>query len=213
MTLSFSPNHFDQFAVSYQQLRSERENPNLSQSQRIKIDQKIADQIDQMAILVHSRVARYQRFPNGPDLVQEGFEALLKALESYRDQKSAFSWWADKYITTQVNRAVVSQMERKHQKSGKSETKLNSISGTVYLTHELPLDPETIILDLEEKNMVTLAISELNDRDQKLINASISSEMGKIKKTAGQLNLTKPAAADRIKRLKKRITKTIRERI
>jgi len=137
----------------------------------------------------------------------------FNVFESYRDQKSAFSWWADKYITTQVNRAVVSQMERKHQKSGKPETKLNSISGTVYLTHELPLDPETIILDLEEKNMVTLAISELNDRDQKLINASISSEMGKIKKTAGQLNLTKPAAADRIKRLKKRITKTIRERI
>jgi RNA polymerase sigma factor (sigma-70 family) len=56
--------------------------------------------------LVLRRVCKYKNFSNYEDLKQDGFEALLLALNTYDPDKGAFTWWAGHYIKTRVSRAA-----------------------------------------------------------------------------------------------------------
>jgi RNA polymerase sigma factor (sigma-70 family) len=56
--------------------------------------------------LVLSRVGKYKRFSNYEDLKQDGFEAVILALETYDPNKGSFIWWADHYIKTKVSRSA-----------------------------------------------------------------------------------------------------------
>ena len=56
--------------------------------------------------MVLSRASKYRKFSNYSDLVQDGFEALMMALETYNPKKGNFSWWADKYIKTRLSRSA-----------------------------------------------------------------------------------------------------------
>jgi len=51
-------------------------------------------------------VAKYKKFSNYPDLEQEGFEALLMSIDTYKPDKGHFKYWADWYIKTRVSRAA-----------------------------------------------------------------------------------------------------------
>lgn len=62
--------------------------------------------IEKFKPLVAIRTNRYRRFSNYPDLQQDGFEALMLALKTYRPEKGTFTWWADKYISTRISRAA-----------------------------------------------------------------------------------------------------------
>lgn len=62
--------------------------------------------IDKLLVLVNRRCARYRRFDNHPDLIQDGLEALCLSLETYDPSKGSFIWWANKYIGTRVARAA-----------------------------------------------------------------------------------------------------------
>lgn len=59
-----------------------------------------------MAPLVNNRVAKYKPFPNYQDLQQDGFEALLMALQTYNPDKGNFGCWASFYIKTKVSRSA-----------------------------------------------------------------------------------------------------------
>lgn len=55
--------------------------------------------------LVLRRAAKYRRFANYEDLVQEGRIALMQALKSYNSKvNDNFEWWADQYIKTRLIR-------------------------------------------------------------------------------------------------------------
>jgi RNA polymerase sigma factor (sigma-70 family) len=54
--------------------------------------------------LVSMHTNRYRQFANHDDLVQEGFVALLKAMNNYDVKKGSWFWWAHKYIGTRVSR-------------------------------------------------------------------------------------------------------------
>jgi len=60
----------------------------------------------ELNFLVQKRVAKYKKFSNYQDLQQDGYEALLYALRTFKREKGCFSWWADKYISTRVSRAA-----------------------------------------------------------------------------------------------------------
>jgi DNA-directed RNA polymerase specialized sigma subunit len=62
--------------------------------------------IKNLKCLVSIRSFRYKKFSNFLDLEQEGLEALIMALNTFKPNKSSFTWWADKYISTRLSRAA-----------------------------------------------------------------------------------------------------------
>jgi RNA polymerase sigma factor (sigma-70 family) len=54
--------------------------------------------------LVSTRTGKYKKFPNYEDLMQDGQEALIMALNSYKPGKGNFLTWAHYYIKTKLSR-------------------------------------------------------------------------------------------------------------
>lgn len=62
--------------------------------------------IEKFKYLVSMKTSRYKIFGNYDDLNQEGFEALIKAMNNYNPAKGSFFWWAHKYIDTRISRSA-----------------------------------------------------------------------------------------------------------
>jgi RNA polymerase sigma factor, sigma-70 family len=62
--------------------------------------------MEQFRYLVTMKTGRYKAFSNYDDLNQEGFEALVKAMNNYNPKKGSFFWWAHKYIDTRISRSA-----------------------------------------------------------------------------------------------------------
>lgn len=62
--------------------------------------------IEKFKYLVTMKTGRYKAFSNYDDLNQEGFEALIKAMDNYNPKKGSFFWWAHKYIDTRISRSA-----------------------------------------------------------------------------------------------------------
>lgn len=62
--------------------------------------------IEKFKYLVTMKTGCYKIFSNYEDLNQEGFEALIKAMNNYKPEKGSFFWWAHKYIGTRISRSA-----------------------------------------------------------------------------------------------------------
>ena len=62
--------------------------------------------IEKFKYLVTMKTGRYKAFGNYEDLNQEGFYALMKAMDNYSPKKGSFFWWAHKYIDTRISRSA-----------------------------------------------------------------------------------------------------------
>ena len=62
--------------------------------------------IEKFKYLVTMKTGRYKAFNNYEDLNQEGFLALVKAMDNYKPKKGSFFWWAHKYIDTRISRSA-----------------------------------------------------------------------------------------------------------
>lgn len=62
--------------------------------------------IEKFQYLITMKTGRYKTFNNYEDLNQEGFEALIKAMNNYNPKKGSFFWWAHKYIDTRISRSA-----------------------------------------------------------------------------------------------------------
>lgn len=62
--------------------------------------------MDKFRYLITMKTGRYKAFSNYDDLNQEGFEALIKAMNNYNPKKGSFFWWAHKYIDTRISRSA-----------------------------------------------------------------------------------------------------------
>lgn len=62
--------------------------------------------IEKFKYLITMKTGRYKAFGNYEDLNQEGFEALMKAMNNYNPKKGSFFWWAHKYIDTRISRSA-----------------------------------------------------------------------------------------------------------
>jgi len=77
-------------------------------------DQKIKRELDRhekkcvadFKYLVSMKTGRYKSFSNYEDLNQEGFEALVKAIKTYKPDKGSFFAWAHHYIGTRISRSA-----------------------------------------------------------------------------------------------------------
>ena len=79
-----------------------------SEDAKIKNELKRHEQIciEKFRYLVTMKTGRYKAFSNYEDLNQEGFEALIKAMNNYNPKKGSFFWWAHKYIDTRISRSA-----------------------------------------------------------------------------------------------------------
>src|SRR5271166_2147298 len=62
--------------------------------------------IEKFKYLVTMKTGRYKSFSNYEDLNQEGFEALIKAMKTFKPNKGNFFAWAHNYIGTRISRSA-----------------------------------------------------------------------------------------------------------
>lgn len=91
--------------INFIKLREETKN---SDDAKLHIKFKKHEQlcIEKFKYLVTMKTGRYKAFGNYEDLNQEGFEALIKAMNNYNPNKGSFFWWAHKYIDTRISRSA-----------------------------------------------------------------------------------------------------------
>jgi len=92
----------DQLAIKYLELAAKAKG---GLEEDIKIYKSYQNYcITKLSSLVLFRTARYRKFSNYPDLVQDGFEALLMSLKTFKPERGSFGGWASFYIKTKVSR-------------------------------------------------------------------------------------------------------------
>jgi RNA polymerase sigma factor (sigma-70 family) len=62
--------------------------------------------VEKFRYLVTMRTGRYKAFSNYEDLNQEGHEALIKAMKTFKPNKGSFFAWAHNYIGTRISRSA-----------------------------------------------------------------------------------------------------------
>lgn len=103
--MNFTQEQLEQMAIDYLDLNEEIKNCKDSKK-IIKLKSEQEKIIKNLKCLVNIRSFKYKKFSNFYDLEQEGFEALVMALNTFKPNKSSFTWWADKYISTRLSRAA-----------------------------------------------------------------------------------------------------------
>src|SRR5579864_9715877 len=62
--------------------------------------------VEKFRYLITMKTGRYKAFSNYEDLNQEGFEALIKAMKTFKPNKGSFFAWAHNYIGTRISRSA-----------------------------------------------------------------------------------------------------------
>src|SRR5271154_3338263 len=62
--------------------------------------------VEKFRYLVTMKTGRYKAFSNYEDLNQEGHEALIKAMKTFKPNKGSFFAWAHNYIGTRISRSA-----------------------------------------------------------------------------------------------------------
>lgn len=62
--------------------------------------------MEKFRYLVTMKTGRYKAFSNYEDLNQEGHEALIKAMKTFKPNKGSFFSWAHHYIGTRISRSA-----------------------------------------------------------------------------------------------------------
>ena len=62
--------------------------------------------VEKFRYLITMKTGRYKAFSNYEDLNQEGYEALIKAMKTFKPNKGSFFAWAHNYIGTRISRSA-----------------------------------------------------------------------------------------------------------
>jgi RNA polymerase sigma factor (sigma-70 family) len=114
--------------------------------------------IEKLESLVTTKVGKYRKFSNYLDLKQDGLEALLAALGTYKPEKGCFKWWADRYIKTRISRSANAHSTIRYPMS---KAKQN----TPYKTNNIP-----VIIDISSSPLSEVETSSINAHLHKAIN-------------------------------------------
>lgn len=167
MTTKLTTEEVNQIAVEYQRLRKKAEDGSPEDQKKFRNYQNFC--AIRLKPLVLKRVSKYRKFPNYPDLEQDGFEALLMAFKTYNPSKGSFGYWADQYIKTRVSRAANSHSTIKIPIKKARELK-------PYKTNEIPVildpsrDPEESFELTEDGLALMEAVESLPLEQQEVLN-------------------------------------------
>jgi RNA polymerase sigma factor (sigma-70 family) len=149
--------------------------------------------IKKFSYLVTMKTGRYKAFNNYDDLNQEGFEALVKAMNNYNPQKGSFFWWAHKYIDTRISRSAnLHTTIRYPLKVAKENTPHKETM--MPLLVESRYCPDEQVEEYQNLKALTKVYSKLNTEQQSVIDLSFGINGDKpisINKICKQLNISR----------------------
>ena len=149
--------------------------------------------ITQFKYLVSMKTGRYKAFNNFDDLNQEGYEALIKAMNNYNPKKGSFFWWAHKYIDTRISRSAnLHTTIRYPLRVAKKETPHKEAVMPVLIEERYCPDKE--LEESQSMHALQHAMSSLNDIQQEIINLAFGFDSDKpmsINKICKKLNISR----------------------
>jgi RNA polymerase sigma factor (sigma-70 family) len=95
----------EQLMAKFIELREKfNETQSVADRKALSLHQK--ECVEKFNYLVAMKTGRYKGFSNYEDLNQEGREALLKAMKTYKPNKGCFFAWSHHYIATRISRSA-----------------------------------------------------------------------------------------------------------
>jgi RNA polymerase sigma factor (sigma-70 family) len=164
--MKFSQEQLENMAIEFLDLAKKI---SLSKNKKAiaKYKYKQQDIIKNLKCLVDIRSFKYKKFSNFQDLEQEGFEALLMALNTFKPNTSSFTWWADKYISTRLSRAANAhstvRVPIKHAKENKP---LKASTIPIIIDEE---DGFSILQSKDMEKKILAAVEQLPEINKKII--------------------------------------------
>lgn len=154
----------------------EKFNESNSISDKINLDKHEAICIEKFSYLISMKTNKYRTFSNYDDLNQDGMEALVMAMKSYKLNRGNFFWWAHKYIDTRISRCANAHTTIKYPlKFAKEFTpkKVTQYSSSAQKQGDLFTDacklPEENVQDAQTNNLIYDAVKSLPKDNQKVI--------------------------------------------
>lgn len=143
--------------------------------------------------LVTMKTSRYKTFSNYDDLNQEGYEALIKAMNNYNPSKGSFFWWAHKYIDTRISRSAnLHTTIRYPLKVAKNTTPHKEAIMPTQI--EERYCPDLELENVQTNSAIQKAIMLLTDDQKKIISLAFGFEGDKpmsVNKICKQLNISR----------------------
>lgn len=124
--------------------------------------------IEKFKYLITMHTDRYKNFTNYDDLNQEGYEALLKAMNSYDPTRGNFFWWGHKYIETRICRQANNHSTIRYPMKFAKKNPPHKENSLPLLVEERP-NSECFLETEELKQCVNHAVNTLSKKDADLI--------------------------------------------
>jgi len=174
------------------ELRERSKNKEESVEIQLKKHENIC--IEKFKYLVTMKTGRYKVFSNYDDLNQEGFEALIKAMNNYNPKKGSFFWWAHKYIDTRISRSAnLHTTIRYPLKVAKNSTPHKEAVMPTLIEERYCPDKE--LEDVQTNNIIQESIALLTEDQKEIINLAYGLDGDKpmsINKICKKLNISRP---------------------
>jgi RNA polymerase sigma factor (sigma-70 family) len=156
--------------------------------------------IDKFTYIVTMKAAKYKQFDNYEDLVQDGLEALVKAMKTYNPKFSNFFWWAHKYIDTKISRSAnLHSTIRFPLKFAKKHAPFKELELPLMIDEKL--NPEQELALFEAAFLIDGAVKNLSDENKEMIDLLFGLEDDQpisINKICKKLKITRTVCLHRI---------------
>jgi len=164
--------------------------------------------LEKLKYLITMRTKRYKGFSNYDDLNQDGYIALLSALNTYKPEKGSFFWWAHKYIDTKISRQANKHITVKIPL--KKSKELRAIKVDLHSMHNFESDfiVTDSISELENKEEISKAFQSLTEDKKKilkLIYGFDGSRPQSIDRVAKTLKISKNLTSNLLKQAKEEL--------
>lgn len=149
--------------------------------------------MEKFRYLVTMKTSRYKSFSNYDDLNQEGFEALIKAMNNYNPKKGSFFWWAHKYIDTRISRSANLHSTIRYPLKVAKESAPHKESVMPLLVEERYC-PDKELEECQTTHAIQAALASLTEEQRNVINLAYGFDGDKpmsINKICKKLNITR----------------------
>lgn len=157
--------------------------------------------IEKFKYLISMKTGRYKSFSNHEDLIQEGYEALLKAMANFNPKKGNFFWWAHHYIDTRISRSANKHTVISYPlKVAKEFTPHKESVVPTIIEHRFC--PDVQFEDGETNHLIHKAMTKLNHTQQRIVEMAYGIDRDKpasINKICQELGITRPQCVKALK--------------
>jgi RNA polymerase sigma factor (sigma-70 family) len=206
MQTNYNQEEIDSYAIELLVLRERANSGDLKIKLQYKKYQDFC--MEKFKYLIDFRTSKYKTFSNYEDLQQDGFEALVCALNTYKASKGSFSWWCDQYIKTRISRAANKHSTIKYPiDKVSSKLKPHKVSKIPAVEDPAPSVCKKM-QDVEEANVLKQAVKELPKESIELLNLIYGFgdiTLHSIGEAAEELNYSKKECRNLLRRTKNKL--------